>query len=297
MRWKAIQLSKLTSLLSLLFFALALWLLRRELADFHYKDILLFFHDLPAHRVVLALAFTALGYLALTGYDALALRYIGKRIAYWKVALASFTGYAFSNTLGLPLFTGTPLRARLYSGWGLTALDIARVVLFSYVTFWLGFIGLSGAAPSCSIRSPCRRCCTCPVATARPIGALFLGLSPPTSPPRPVRERPVSYQGAGIRRPPAADGRWRRSPSPRSTGRSPARCSTPCCPPAMAHHLPPLPRRLPLRPGRGPAQPRARRARGLRDHDGAAAAAGAAARRACWRRWSPSAPSTTSCRC
>ena len=46
----------------------------------------------------------------------------------------------------MPLFTGTPLRARLYSGWGMTAIDITRVVLFSYITFWLGFIGLSGAA-------------------------------------------------------------------------------------------------------------------------------------------------------
>jgi uncharacterized membrane protein YbhN (UPF0104 family) len=122
---KKIQLSKLTSLLSLLFFGLALWLLRRELHDFRYRDIINFFHNLPADRVIMALAFTVLSYLALTGYDALALRYIGKRIAYWKVALASFAGYAFSNTLGMPLFTGTPLRARLYSGWGMTAIDIA----------------------------------------------------------------------------------------------------------------------------------------------------------------------------
>ena len=34
-----ILLSKLTSLLSLLFFGLALWLLRRELDDFRYRDI------------------------------------------------------------------------------------------------------------------------------------------------------------------------------------------------------------------------------------------------------------------
>ena len=132
MKLKNIQLSTVTSLLSLFFFGLALWLLRNELARFRYRDIIAFFHNLPAHRVVMALAFTAFSYVCLTGYDALAVRYIGKRIHYWKVALASFAGYAFSNTLGLPLFTGTPLRARLYSGWGMTAtIDITRVVLFS----------------------------------------------------------------------------------------------------------------------------------------------------------------------
>ena len=44
---KKIQLSKLTSLLSFLFFGLALWLLRGELRDFKYRDIINFFHDLP----------------------------------------------------------------------------------------------------------------------------------------------------------------------------------------------------------------------------------------------------------
>ena len=205
MRLKEIRLSQLTSLLSLLFFALALWLLRRELADFRYKDIILFFHHLPARRVSMALAFTALSYLALTGYDALALRYIGKRIAYWKVALASFTGYAFSNTLGLPLFTGTPMRARLYSGWGMTAIDITRVVLFSYITFWLGFIGLSGAAFLFDpIAVPALL--HLPVATARPVGVLFLGLIAAFLAASFVRKRPFTFKGLelAVPRPPMA---------------------------------------------------------------------------------------------
>ncbi len=205
MKWKAIQLSKLTSLLSLLFFALSLWLLRRELADFRYRDIILFFHNLPAHRVIMALAFTALSYLALTCYDALALRYIGKRIAYWKVALASFTGYAFSNTLGLPLFTGTPMRARLYSGWGMTAIDITRVVLFSYITFWLGFIGLSGTAFLLDpIAVPALL--HLPVATARPVGVLFLGLIAAFLAASFVRKRPFTFKGLelAVPRPPMA---------------------------------------------------------------------------------------------
>jgi phosphatidylglycerol lysyltransferase len=205
LKLKDIQLSKLTSLLSLFFFGLALWLLRRELADFRYKDIILFFHNLPAHRVTMALAFTALSYLALTCYDALALHYIGKRIHYWKVGLASFAGYAFSNTLGLPLFTGTPLRARLYSGWGMTAIDITRVVLFSYITFWLGFIGLSGSAFLLEpIAVPALL--HLPMASARPVGVLFLSLVAAFLVASFVRKRPFTFKGLefSVPRPPMA---------------------------------------------------------------------------------------------
>src|SRR4051812_16376656 len=153
----------------------------------------------------MALAFTVLSYLALTCYDALALRYIGKRIQYWKIALASFAGYAFSNTLGLPLFTGTPLRARLYSGWGMTALDIARVVLFSYITFWLGFIGLSGTA---FLLEPIavRELLHLPMASARPVGVLFLSLIAAFLAMSFARQRPFVFKGVelAIPRPPMA---------------------------------------------------------------------------------------------
>ena len=194
MKLKNLPLSKLTSLLSLFFFGLALWLLRNELRNFRYRDIIVFFHELPAHRVVMAIAFTVLSYLALTCYDALALRYIGKRIAYWKVALASFAGYAFSNTLGMPLFTGTPLRARLYSGWGMTAIDITRVVLFSYITFWLGFVGLSGGAfllEPIAVPSLLHL----PMASARPVGVLFLGLIAAFLVASFVRRKPFTFKG------------------------------------------------------------------------------------------------------
>jgi phosphatidylglycerol lysyltransferase len=131
---------------SVLFFAGALWLLHRELAGFHYHDVFDFLESLPYARVAQALVLTACGYLALTGYDVLAFRFIGRPIPYWKVALASFIGYSFSNTLGLPLLTGTPIRLRFYAGWGVSALDIARVVLFGILTFWLGFLALGGVA-------------------------------------------------------------------------------------------------------------------------------------------------------
>jgi phosphatidylglycerol lysyltransferase len=155
-------------------FAVALSVLHRELRGFHYHDVLLFLARLPGDRVALSLGLTLAGYLALTGYDTLGVRWIGRRIPYPRTAFAAFVSTAMSNTLGMPLLTGMPLRARLYTGWGLNAVDIGRLVLFGYATFWLGFSALAGTAFLAEpIALPARL--DLPFATVRPAGFLFLG--------------------------------------------------------------------------------------------------------------------------
>ena len=166
-------LSRLVPLGSVVFFAGALFLLHRELKGFRYRDVFQFLQALPSERVVQALCLTAFGYLTLTGYDVLAFRYIGKPIAYWKIALASFIGYAFSNSLGLPLLTGTPIRLRFYTGWGLSALEVTRVLLFGIATFWLGFMALSGVTFLFS-PVPVPGFLHLGLVNARPIGVVFV---------------------------------------------------------------------------------------------------------------------------
>jgi phosphatidylglycerol lysyltransferase len=202
---KKIAWSRLTPLFSVAIFALALWLLRKELRHFHYRDILAYLNGLPLDRVLLAIGCTLAGYLALTGYDTLGFRYIGRPIAYWKAALASFVGYAFSNSLGMPLLTGTPLRVRFYTGWGLTALDAARVMLFSYVTFWLGFLGLSGVAFVLE-PVPLPPAVHIGITTARPLGVLFLVLVAAYLVFSTLHRQPFSIKGLelGIPSPPIA---------------------------------------------------------------------------------------------
>lgn len=89
-------------------------------------------------QITLAFAFTALSYLALTGYDGLALRHLGVKVPYWLTALASFASYAVSFSLGFPLVTGGAIRYWLYSPAGLTAGKIASLTVVAGVTFWLG---------------------------------------------------------------------------------------------------------------------------------------------------------------
>lgn len=132
--------------IALLLFLLALWALHREMQSYRYHDIVASLRRLPAGKVALALAFTGLNYLVLTGYDVLALRHIQRSLAYGKVFLASFIGYAFSNNVGLSAIAGSGVRFRLYTAWGLSAFDIAKVVVFYSVTFWVGLLGIGGIA-------------------------------------------------------------------------------------------------------------------------------------------------------
>jgi phosphatidylglycerol lysyltransferase len=133
--------------LSLALFALALWALHRALGRTHYRELVASFRAIPGWRLATAGALTAANYLVLTGYDGLALRYLRNPLPYRKVALASFVGYAFANNTGsLSVLAAGGVRYRLYAGWGLSAPDVARVVGFCTLTFWLGFLALGGVA-------------------------------------------------------------------------------------------------------------------------------------------------------
>jgi len=131
--------------LSIVLFTAAVWLLYGELRTYHLRDILNAFRSIPAGQLWVAAGLTILSYTVMTGYDALALRYIRHQLSYPKVGLASFIGYTFSNNIGLSMIAGASVRYRLYSAWGLSALQITQVVAFCTLTLWLGFFTLGGA--------------------------------------------------------------------------------------------------------------------------------------------------------
>ena len=137
--------SKLLPFLGVLLFGLALWILHRELKTVHYTDVARAIRALPPLRVILALALAALGYLALTGYDAAGVRYIGHALPYSRTALVSFISYAVSNNVGGFLVSGGTVRMRLYSLWGFSTVEITKVVVFCALTLWAGLFSVGGA--------------------------------------------------------------------------------------------------------------------------------------------------------
>jgi len=79
---------------TLLLFAIALWVLHLELRVHHFRDIARDFNAIPAHRLIIATGLTIIGYTVLTFYDMLALRYIKRPLPYRKVGITSFIAYA-----------------------------------------------------------------------------------------------------------------------------------------------------------------------------------------------------------
>jgi hypothetical protein len=89
--------------------------------------------------VSLAALFVAGGYFTLTFYDLFALRTIGRHdVPYWTAALAGFTSYSVGHNVGASVLTGGAVRYRIYSAWGLDAIDVARLCFIAGLTFWLG---------------------------------------------------------------------------------------------------------------------------------------------------------------
>jgi glycosyltransferase 2 family protein len=90
-------------------------------------------------NVALAALFVAGGYFTLTFYDLFALRTIGRNdVPYWAAALAAFTSYSVGHNVGASVFTGGAVRYRIYSAWGLTAVEVAKICFVAGLTFWLG---------------------------------------------------------------------------------------------------------------------------------------------------------------
>ncbi|WP_277980100.1 bifunctional lysylphosphatidylglycerol flippase/synthetase MprF [Sphingomonas phyllosphaerae] len=114
--------------------------------EIRLADVRAAIHGLSGARIAAALGFTALSYLALTLYDAMALRVIGRPLPWRVAALGSFTSYTLSHNLGLGLLTGGSARYRVYTAAGLDGPDVARVVGIASATFWLGVITVACAA-------------------------------------------------------------------------------------------------------------------------------------------------------
>ena len=136
--------SALPAVIGLALFLVALAVLRRELHAVTWHELA---HDVlatPPRRLALALLFTALNYAILTGYDFLAFAYIGKRLSWDRIALASFLAYAIANNVGFAMLSGASVRYRFYTRWGVGANDLSRIIVAYATTFWLGLLLLGG---------------------------------------------------------------------------------------------------------------------------------------------------------
>jgi phosphatidylglycerol lysyltransferase len=160
-----------TTVLGLVLFSIALFIIHHKLGHYRYHDIVREIKLIPETHLFAAMLLAALDYLVLTAYDWLALQYIKHPIKYSKTALASFLGYAFSHNM--TFLGGSAVRYRIYSTFGISAGSVATLVAFCATTFWLGFLTV-GAGVFLFSSGQMPEALDLPLVTVRPIGAVFL---------------------------------------------------------------------------------------------------------------------------
>ena len=127
------------TLASAALFVISILILYHVIGELDGAEVKAAFARASGEQIGLALLFTLLSYLTLTGYDWVSLPEVTtRRISYSVAALASFTSYAVSFTLGFPLVTAATVRYWVYSSVGLGARAIASLTLIAGITFWLG---------------------------------------------------------------------------------------------------------------------------------------------------------------
>ncbi len=143
--------------------------IRQELKNYSLQDIQQSLSAISVTQRWLAVAFTAIGYSAMTGYDALAFVHLKHPLSCRKTSTTNFICSAVGNTIGFPLFTASAIRYRRYGRWGVPLMVITEVTAFALGSFWLGLFVLGGIAFLVTpLQVPAQL--QLPFETARPLG-------------------------------------------------------------------------------------------------------------------------------
>jgi phosphatidylglycerol lysyltransferase len=122
----------------LVFFVMAVVAVYSQLSKYSLSEIKDALLSIPVENIGYAALACIAGYLVLSCYDFVALKYIGKRLSVWKWMLAGLLGFAITNNAGTAIVSGAAIRYRLYTRWRIHMPDIFKMILFSGVTYLIG---------------------------------------------------------------------------------------------------------------------------------------------------------------
>ena len=132
-------------LLSAAIIGTAVVVLYKTLHNIKIDEVVTALQATQMRHVFAAAAFVAAAYFTLTFYDWFALRAVGRpEIPYRVAALAGFTSYSVGHNIGATVFTGGAVRYRIYSAYGLDAVEVAKICFIAGLTFWLGNAAVLG---------------------------------------------------------------------------------------------------------------------------------------------------------
>jgi len=132
---------------------------------------------IPLPNYLAAGASTLVAYAALAWYDHIALLQLGvTHISWIFISICSFTTYALSHNIGASAFSGAMVRYRAYSTKGLTAGQVAVLVVLCAFTFVFGSVLLGGLLLTTHPSMMQRLSGTLPDIITHPHTALTIGL-------------------------------------------------------------------------------------------------------------------------
>lgn len=129
--------------LTLVFFALVGWLLIGQARTIEWSKVAIALADYPVTAVGGAVLLSAASFVLYSSFDLLGRHYTGHTLGTPTVMVITFISYVFNLNLGA-LVGGVAFRYRLYSRLGIENSTITRIMAFSMLTNWMGYLLLGG---------------------------------------------------------------------------------------------------------------------------------------------------------
>lgn len=130
-------------LLNVLFFVLVPVLLFMLVKNLEWSEVVQALRSFEKPTLAACVAITIASFTLFASYDLLGRAYTGHRLPARQILPLTFVCYAFN--LNLSSWVGAiALRYRLYSRLGLGVSTVTRILTFSLITNWLGYLILAG---------------------------------------------------------------------------------------------------------------------------------------------------------
>lgn len=133
-----------TAALTLAIFIGALVVLSDMLAHLRWRDVVEELQRTTARKLWWAGLCAALSFVALGFHDGLALKIIGRKLSVLRTAKTSFIAYGIGHSVGLSSLAAGSVRLRMYTAYGLNAVEIGAVIALCSMTFAMGVSFLIG---------------------------------------------------------------------------------------------------------------------------------------------------------
>ncbi|WP_430407406.1 lysylphosphatidylglycerol synthase domain-containing protein [Hydrogenophaga sp.] len=123
--------------------ALVLALVARQARTVNWPEVWSAVQAIPLGQLALAAFLAALSYALYASFDLIGRHLTRSRLSVGRSLGTAAISYAFNLNFG-SLVGGLALRLRLYTRWGLPVSSVAKIIAYSMVTNWLGYLWVAG---------------------------------------------------------------------------------------------------------------------------------------------------------